>query len=165
VDDLDTGTWGPLESQLTIAPARHLYVTTYSESESAMLFASTDSGIFISTKKNQSGQWQQTLQKHAYGVTSFTPSDPKEWFAAVEDGVYRYDENTPVHTESEMTKSFHGSGNKTRIAANFTRDLKNVTEAPVILFSPNGKQLGTIPAHGVLKHAPSGVVITRTSRQ
>jgi hypothetical protein len=35
---------------------------------------------------------------------------------------------------------------------------------PVILYAPNGKQLGSIPALGALKHVPSGIVITQTGR-
>jgi hypothetical protein len=162
VDDIDTGTWSPLESQLTMAPARHLYVTTYSKSTIAMLFASTDSGVFILDRST--GQWQWSLEKRAYGVTSFVTSDPSEWFAAVEDGVYRYDESTATRTDPERSLSLHGFEGKTRIVVNNVVDMKNPTDAPVMLYAPNGKQWGSIPAHGILKHAPSGIVITRTGQ-
>jgi hypothetical protein len=108
VDDIDTGSWHPLESQLTMAPARHIYVTTYSKSDIAMLFASTDSGIFISAPKTLSGQWQRTLEKRAYGVTSYVTLEPTEWFAAAEDGVYRYDGSTRVNARRvNMGKSVY----------------------------------------------------------
>jgi hypothetical protein len=163
VDDIDTGTWHPLESQLTIAPARHLYVTTYTKSTIAMLFASTDSGVFINDPT--SGPRQRCLQKRAYGVTSFVNSDPSEWFAAVEDGVYRYDESTATRTDPEMSLSLHGFEGKTRIVVNNVVDMKNPTDVPVMLYAPNGKHLGSIPAHGVLKHAPIGIVIIRAGRK
>jgi len=161
VDDLDTGTWRPLESPLTIAPARDIYVTTYSKSNIAMLFASTDSGIFTSAPKTQSSQWQQTLKKHAYGVTSFVTSDPSEWFAAVEDGVYRYDESTPIRTISGMVLSSRGAAEKTKIVINNGAEMVNTANAALAFYAPNGKKSGSIPAHGVLKHAPFGIVITR----
>jgi len=148
-----------LDSQLTLAPARRLYVTTYSKSTIPMLFASTDSGIFISSPQIQSGTWRWTLKKRAYGVTSFTTGDPKVWFAAVEDGVYQYNEDTPVHAHPEMSITFHSSGVKTGIVVGNRMDLKNVMDAPITLYAPSGKKLGSIASGGGLKQAPSGIVI------
>jgi hypothetical protein len=164
VDDLDTGTWQPLDSQLTIVPARHIYVTTYSKSNIGMLFASTDSGIFISAPQTQSGQWQWSLKKRAYGVSSFTTSDPVVWFAAVEDGVYQYNESAPIHTNPKMSKPCHGSGKKTGIVVNNRIDMKNAMDTPILLYAPSGKKLGSIASGGVLKHAPSGIVIIQTGQ-
>jgi hypothetical protein len=160
VDNLDTGTWSPLDSQLTKAPARHLYVTTYSKSNIAMLFASTDSGIFILRRGSPSGQWQWTLQKRAYAVTSFGINDPAEWFAAVEDGVYRYDMNTSTTPRGEKSNAISSLGPRhTGIVVNNHENLMNHLSMPIVLYSPNGEKLGSIKSGGVFRQAPLGIII------
>ena len=162
IDNLDTGTWSPLDSQLTKASARHLYVTTYSKSNIAMLFASTDSGIFILRRGSPSGQWQCTLQKRAYAVTSFGINDPAEWFAAVEDGVYRYDMTTSTAPRGEKAAP---EPLKTRIIVNNRTEMINHIVVPIILYSPSGKKFGKIEPGGVLRKAPLGIFIIRIGSQ
>jgi hypothetical protein len=100
IDDIDSGTWVYLGQQLQTAPVRNLYVTCHTRSLIADIFASTDSGVYILSDLVKPGEWVLSLRGKASGVTSFASIDPKEWFAAMEDGVYRFTiDNTPAHNE------------------------------------------------------------------
>lgn len=89
-DDLDTGTWHELDPQLKNVQTRNLYVSYHTRSLIADIFAPTDSGVYILSDLVKPGEWVLSLGGTACGVTSFDSVDPKEWFAAMTDGVYRF---------------------------------------------------------------------------
>jgi hypothetical protein len=90
VDDFDTGSWHASNPQLKTAPARNLYVSYHSRSTIADIFASTDSGVCILSALVKNGEWVLSYQGKANAVISLTSMDPKEWFAATSDGIYKF---------------------------------------------------------------------------
>jgi hypothetical protein len=136
VDDFDTGSWHACNPQLKTAPARHLYVSYHTRSEIADVFASTDSGVCILSPLVKNGEWVLSYAGKANAVISLVAMDPKEWFAATSDGVYRFTlDNAGVFpgTLSAQTKKYRTGG-----------------RSMVCLF--NGRIIGTYDKSMVLPH-------------
>jgi hypothetical protein len=113
VDNFDTGSWHAVDPQLKTAPARHLFVSYHSKSTIADMFASTDSGVCILSALVKNGEWVLSYQGKANAVISLTAMDPKEWFAATSDGVYRFTlDNAGVFpgNVSSQIKKYHAGG-------------------------------------------------------
>jgi hypothetical protein len=105
--------WHPCDPQLNLAPAKHLYVSYHTRSEIADVFASTDSGVCILSPLVKNGEWVLSYAGKANAVISLVAMDPKEWFAATSDGVYRFTlDNAGVFpvTLSAQTKKYRTGG-------------------------------------------------------
>jgi hypothetical protein len=87
---MDTSYWQACDPQLKTAPVKHLYMSYHSKSEIADIFASTDNGICILSALVKNGEWVLSYSGTAHAVLSLISIDPKEWFAATSDGVYRF---------------------------------------------------------------------------
>jgi hypothetical protein len=124
-EDFDTGSWHEMEQQNKIAPAKHLYVSYHSKSTIADIFASTDSGVCILSALVKDGEWVLSLKGKANGVASLFSMDPKEWFAAMGDGVYRFTLEE-VKTAPAASHSIHTS-NMTQAGAVYSLDGRAVT--------------------------------------
>jgi hypothetical protein len=108
--DFVTDIWHPCNPQLSIAPAKHLYVTYHTRSTIADIFASTDSGVCILSALVKNGEWILSRPDKANAVISLTTMDTKEWFAATSDGIYRFTlGNSGAHASISGKVSAHGN--------------------------------------------------------
>lgn len=105
VVEIDTGIWHPMEPQLKGVGVNHLDVTFRSRSLLSDLFASTDSGLYVLSTGSASGAWERVARDACYGVASWYTTDPRIWFVATGNGVYRYDVLTTVGLPRAQTKA------------------------------------------------------------
>jgi hypothetical protein len=94
--EFDTGTWYPMSPQLSAPPLRHIAVAGNSASNNRVLFASTDSGVYLSSQRISVGQWSLSLKIKTNAVAPLPPDSSGAVFAATADGLWKFEPTTPV---------------------------------------------------------------------
>ncbi len=164
VEDIDTGTWHPIQPQLEETKTRNLYVTTTTEGAVPEIFASTDEGIFVLSRRTGLN-WMCSLMKKTYQVTSYTKAEPVKWFAGTEDGVYCLSFSSPIQTNSpEISKIPIKKMNTPQTVVNVQGEIRNPFSSPIILYLPNGRKVAVVKPKGVLYDMQSGIYVMKFCR-
>jgi hypothetical protein len=117
--EFDTGTWYPMTPQLVAPPVRHICVTYDSISDARKVFASTDSGVYVSSNSNQ---WSLSLKVKTSGVVWPQKNYSTVIYAATADGLWKYEPATGVGEKTVRRMPFSG----TRETGSYTIDGRRI---------------------------------------